>query len=132
MESLTNKVKETLSLSTHEKVQLPAEMSQHVVSHAPTTNAASWKDALASSSTTTPSEGYILTKTLVFKPKVAKSETAVLIVVVALDDTATSAGQIAKAAGVKEARFATADAIQEALGVTVEEGISLMYWGGLI
>jgi len=56
----------------------------------------------------------------------------VLIVVVALDDTATSAGQIAKAAGVKEARFATADAIQEALGVTVEEGISLMYWGGLI
>lgn len=130
MESLTNKVKETLSLSTHEKVQLPAEMTQHFVSHAPTTNAASWKDALASSAT--PSEGYTLTKTLVFKPKVAKTETAVLIVVVALDDTSTSAGQVAKAAGVKEARFATADAVQEALGVTVDEGIALMRSGWLM
>jgi prolyl-tRNA synthetase len=131
MESLTNKVKETLSLSTHEKVQLPNEMTQHVVSHAPTTNAASWKDALTSS-TTTPSEGYTLTKTLVFKPKVAKTEKAVLIVVVALDDTATLAGQIAKAAGVKEARFATGDAVQEALGVTVEEGTALVCWVELI
>ena len=130
MESLTNKVKETLSLSTHEKVQLPAEMTQHIVSHAPTTNAASWKDALTSSAT--PSEGYTLTKTLVFKPKVAKTETAVLIVVVALDDTSTSAGQVAKAAGVKEARFATADAVQEALGVTVDEGITLIRSGWLM
>jgi prolyl-tRNA editing enzyme YbaK/EbsC (Cys-tRNA(Pro) deacylase) len=130
MESLTNKVKETLSLSTHEKVQLPVEMTQHVVSHAPTTNAASWKEALASSAA--PSEGYNLTKTLVFKPKVAKTETAVLIVVVALDDTATLAGQIAKAAGVKEARFATGDAVQEVLGVTVEEGIALVCWVELI
>ena len=55
-----------------------------------------------------------------------------LIVVVALDDTATSAGQIAKAAGVKEARFATGDAVQEALGVTVEAGTALVCWGGLI
>jgi prolyl-tRNA synthetase len=99
---------------------LPESFEKHALNHAAVSNAATWKEALATGQT--PAAGYVLTQTLVFKPKVAKSETAVLIVVVALDDTATSASQIAKATGEKEARFATPDAVKEALGVTVEQG----------
>ena len=47
-----------------------------------------------------------------------------LIVVVALEDTATNAAQIAKAAGEKEARFATPEVVKETLDVSVEEGNS--------
>jgi prolyl-tRNA synthetase len=120
MEHLTNKVKETLNLSSPQ-VKLSSSFEKHAVTHPATTNSSSWKAALAN--TATPAEGYLLTKTLVFKPKVAKSETPIMIVVVALDDTATSSSQIAKAAGEKDARFATAEAVKEALGVNVEQGI---------
>jgi prolyl-tRNA synthetase len=95
-------------------------MVQHIISHVPTTDAESWKAAL--STATTPSDGFALTKTLMFEAEALKTETAVLIMVVAMDNTSTSAGQIAKAAGVKEARLATVDAVQKALGVTLDEG----------
>jgi len=90
------------------------------VSHAPANNAAAWREALEGNKSVP--ENYLLTKTLVFKPKVAKTETATLIVVVALDNTATSAAQAAKAAGEKDARSATPEAVKEALGVTSEQG----------
>ena len=96
------------------------------VSHSAATNEATWKEALAV--TTPPVNSYVLTKTLVFKPKVAKNEVPVLIMVVALSDTATTASQIAKAASVKEARFANAEAVTEALKVTVEQGIFIFFW----
>lgn len=123
MEALADKVKETLSLS-HPQVTLPSSFQKYEVSHSPTSNAATWKEALAASSAPKDS---LLTKTLVFKPKVAKTQTAVLIVVVALDNSATNAAQIAKAAGEKEARFATPDIVKEALGVTVEQGIFRLF-----
>ena len=90
----------------------------HQVTHAETSNATTWKEALAMS---TIPKNSALTKTLIFKPKVAKSETAVLIMVVALDATMTSASLVAKAAQEKEARFASADVVKTALGVTVEQ-----------
>lgn len=121
MESLTAKVKDTLNL-TQSKVTLPSSFHQHEITHAATSNATTWKEALAASKSTP--KNAVLTKTLVFKPKVAKSLAAVLIVVVALDNTATNAAQVAKAAQEKEARFASADAVKEALGVTVEQGSS--------
>jgi hypothetical protein len=124
MDSLVDKVKESLNLGGA-NITLPASFERHAVTHNDTSNAATWQEAL-SNSTSTP-EGYLLTKTLVFKPKVAKSQTAVLIMVVALEDTATSAGQIAKAAGEKEARFAAADVVQETLGVTVAQSSPSMY-----
>jgi len=123
MDSLTEKVKETLSLNSSSKVSLPSSLTQHTVSHAPTNNASSWKEALSSNTASAPTS-YTLTKTLVFKPKSAKGHTAVLIVVVALEDTATNAAQIAKAAGEKEARFATPEVVKETLDVSVEEGNS--------
>jgi prolyl-tRNA synthetase len=121
MDSLVDKVKESLNLGGS-KVALPSSFERHAVTHSDTSNAATWQEAL--STVTSAPEGYLLTKTLVFKPKVAKSQTAVLIMVVALEDTATNAGQIAKTAGEKEARFAAADVVQETLGVTVAQGLS--------
>jgi prolyl-tRNA synthetase len=120
MDALADKVKDALNLSTA-TVALPASFEKYAVSHEATSNGATWKDALLATAST-PAD-YLLTKTLVFKPKVAKSAVAVLIVVVALDSTATNAGQVAKAAGEKEARFAAADVVKDVLGVSVEQGI---------
>ena len=126
MDALADKVKATLNLSTA-KVALPNSFEKYAVAHEATSNAASWKEALASASTP---KDYLLTKTLVFKPKVAKSAAATLIMVVALDSTATNAGQVAKAASEKEARFAVADVVKEALGVSVEQGTCHISAGG--
>jgi prolyl-tRNA synthetase len=117
MEDLAEKVKETLNITPTNP--LTSSFEKAAVSHPAVTNA-TWKDTLAGC--TTP-DNFLLTKTLVFKPKVAKSQTAVLIVVVALEDTTTNGTQIAKAAGEKEARLAAPEAVKEALSVTVEQGI---------
>ena len=101
------------------EVILPESLQKLQVSHSATSNSATWKEALATSSTP---KNAVLTKTLVFKPKVAKTQITVYIVVVALENTVTSAAQVAKAASEKEARFATPDAVKEALGVTIEQG----------
>ena len=90
------------------------------MAHTATNDAATWKDALAGVSTP---EHYSLTKTLVYKPKGAKNEKAILVMAVALNETSLSAGQVAKVVGASDARFATPDAIKEALGVTVEQRI---------
>jgi Aminoacyl-tRNA editing domain len=121
MDALADKVKETLHL-TSAKVALPESFEKYAVTHEATSNSATWKDALTSASTP---KDFLLTKTLVFKPKVAKTAVATLIMVVALENTATNAGQVAKAAGEKEARFAAADVVKEVLGVTVEQGTLL-------
>ena len=116
---IADKISETLNLSTPAKVSLPSNLEKHTVTHSAISNAATWKDALAGNAGAP--EGYVVTKTLVFKPKTAKDQPAVLAMVVALDDTATSAKQVAGAVNAKDARFATADVVKEALGVTVEQ-----------
>jgi prolyl-tRNA synthetase len=122
MEALTDKFKETLNFSPSSNSK-SSSFNAKMVSHSPTTNA-TWKETLANVATPT---DYLLTKTLVFKPKVAKSATAVLIMVVALEDTHTNGTQIAKAAGEKEARLAAADVVKDTLGVTVEQGTILTH-----
>ncbi|KAI5818769.1 hypothetical protein BZA77DRAFT_364048 [Pyronema omphalodes] len=84
------------------------------VSHGPCSNTAEWKTQLQSLSGLP--ESYALTKTLVFKPKTPKSQTAILIVLIALEDSDTNSALLAKALDVKEPRFAQADAVQAALG----------------
>ena len=118
MESLTGKIAEKLHLSTP-AVSLPSEFEKNSVTHVATNNA-TWKESLAG---TAAPEAYTLTKTLVFKPKVAKSVTPTLIVVVALESTGTGGVQVAKAASEKEARLAAADVVKEALNVTVDQGM---------
>ncbi|CDR46604.1 CYFA0S24e00936g1_1 [Cyberlindnera fabianii] len=66
-------------------------------------------------------EGASATKTLVFKPKTAKTAVPVPVVVVALQTTQTPAGAIAAAAGVKEPRLAKEDLVQEFFGVAPKE-----------
>ena len=70
---------------------------------------------------TVSSESAVSTKTLVFKPKTAKSATPVPVVVFALQSTQTPSPVIAKAAGVKEPRLAKDDLVTEFFTVSAKE-----------
>jgi len=52
-----------------------------------------------------------------------KSQTAVLVLLIALEDSDTSSSLVAKALDVKEPRMAQADAIRAALGVAPTDGV---------
>ena len=85
--------------------------------HAATSDPASWRAALdgapASTSAAVPSS-YKLTKTLVFKPKTAKTATPVPVVVIASDETDTrNSTALGKRVNQKELRLAGDDLIRE-------------------
>ena len=63
----------------------------------------------------------VITKTLVFKPKTAKNEAPVPVLVFALASTKTLSKTIASAAGVKEPRLAHDDLIQEFFATSAKE-----------
>ncbi|EJD54267.1 prolyl-tRNA synthetase [Auricularia subglabra TFB-10046 SS5] len=87
-------------------------IGQHAaVQHAAAPTPADWKTALASASGAPPA--FALTKTLVFKPKTAKGAVPVPVVIVAHEETETSAGALMKKLNVKELRLAQEDLIQE-------------------
>lgn len=132
MDALTDTVTDTLHIASSPAATIPSHLAERTATHAPVNNAATWKDALARSAV--PSAPHTLTKTLVFKPKVAKTQQAVLIMVVALEATGTSSGHVAKSAGEKEARLAAADLVKETFGVTVDQGINapLPLWGAVL
>jgi hypothetical protein len=82
---------------------------------------ASWKAALdgapASTKATVPSS-YKLTKTLIFKPKTAKTATPVPVVVIASDETDTkNSTALGKRVNQKELRLAGDDLIREFFGL---------------
>ncbi|KAG6887856.1 hypothetical protein C0992_010460 [Termitomyces sp. T32_za158] len=81
------------------------------IAHAATTSPAEWKDALIADETTP--KGFELIKTLVYKPKTAKTATPVPVVVIARDSTETNSGAIGKALNLKELRLASADLLTE-------------------
>ncbi|GEQ71277.1 hypothetical protein JCM33374_g4958 [Metschnikowia sp. JCM 33374] len=70
---------------------------------------------------TVSAENALATKTLVFKPKTAKTAVPVPVVVFALASTATPSGAIAKIAGVKEPRMANDALVQEFFGTDAKE-----------
>lgn len=70
---------------------------------------------------TVSAENAVATKTLIFKPKTAKTATPVPVVVFALQATNTPSGIVAKAAGVKEPRLANDDLIQEFFATSSKE-----------
>ncbi|KAF8421620.1 hypothetical protein EV426DRAFT_193515 [Tirmania nivea] len=92
------------------------------VSHGPAKNTAEWKEQLETVSSELPAE-YIITKTLVFKPKGAKPESGKLVVLIADVDTQTAGNIIAKAVKAKDARIADAAAIKDALN-EIPENVS--------
>ncbi|KAH7882349.1 hypothetical protein F5I97DRAFT_1939408 [Phlebopus sp. FC_14] len=79
------------------------------VSHAETNSPASWRETLLA----TPSApaSFELIKTLVYKPKTAK--TAVPVVVIARDETETSSSALGKKLNLKELRLASEDLLAE-------------------
>ncbi|KAJ7746956.1 hypothetical protein DFH07DRAFT_748017 [Mycena maculata] len=79
------------------------------ISHPDTTSPATWREALHVNTSTT----FQLVKTLVYKPKTAKTVTPVPVVVIARDDTETNAGAIAKKLNLKEMRLASEDLLTE-------------------
>ncbi|KAH8101841.1 hypothetical protein BXZ70DRAFT_932155 [Cristinia sonorae] len=81
------------------------------VSHEALSSPAAWREALeASSDAPKPFE---LIKTLVYKPKTAKTATPIPVIVVAREGTDVNAGAIGKKLGLKELRFASDDLLQE-------------------
>lgn len=81
------------------------------VFHADTNSPASWRDALLANPSVP--ESFELIKTLVYKPKTAKTATAVPVVVIARDDTETSSSALGKKLNLKELRLASEDLLAE-------------------
>ncbi|TFK95755.1 prolyl-tRNA synthetase [Pterulicium gracile] len=81
------------------------------VDHAPATSPAEWKQALDANAATP--ANFELIKTLVFKPKTAKTATTVPVVVIARDETETVSGALGKKLNLKELRLASADLLTE-------------------
>lgn len=81
------------------------------IAHGATTSPASWKEAIAASADAPKS--FELTKTLVFKPKTAKTATPVPVVVIAREETETVSGALGKKLNLKELRLAQEDLLKE-------------------
>ncbi|KAK0496311.1 hypothetical protein EDD18DRAFT_1165873 [Armillaria luteobubalina] len=80
------------------------------VSHAAADSPAAWRSALA---TTSISEPFELIKTLVYKPKTAKTAVPVPVVVIAPESVNPSAAAIGKKLNLKELRLASEDLLEE-------------------
>lgn len=81
------------------------------VTHAETSSPASWREAIKASPSAPTS--FELIKTIVFKPKTAKTAATVPVVVIARDDTETSSGALGKKLNLKELRLASEDLLTE-------------------
>lgn len=86
-------------------------LSPPTISHDAATSPAQWKE-LISASADAPKE-FELIKTLVYKPKTAKTATPVPVVVVAREGTETNSGAIGKQLNLKELRLAAEDLLKE-------------------
>ncbi|EJD05389.1 prolyl-tRNA synthetase [Fomitiporia mediterranea MF3/22] len=81
------------------------------IKHAVTNSPATWRDALVTAGNTP--EGFQLTKTLVFKPKTAKSATTVPVVVIAREETETNSAALGRKLNLKELRLASPDLLKD-------------------
>jgi prolyl-tRNA synthetase len=95
------------------------------VAHAAATSPQEWRDALVAN-TATPKD-FELIKTLVYKPKTAKTATPVPVVVIARDATETNSTAIGKALNLKDLRLASADLLQEFFALDKDSGTSLLH-----
>ena len=102
----------TLSIST-----------ANVITHAAASSPDTWKEALSAVNPATGS--YHHTKTLVFKPKTAKSAKPLPVVVVAKAETETNTAALGKEIGQKEMRLAAPELLTEFLGATKDDGEQL-------
>lgn len=102
-------------ISTLEKLSLKPS----VVSHEPVADNKAWIATLEKLSIDHP---YKVTKTLILKPKTAKSAAPTPVVVIALDTTETNATAIGKKLGLKDCRFANEDLLKDTFATTKDSG----------
>ncbi|KZT10284.1 prolyl-tRNA synthetase [Laetiporus sulphureus 93-53] len=86
-----------------------------VVSHGETSSPAAWREALEASSSAPKS--FELIKTLVYKPKTAKTATPVPLVVIARENTDVVSSAVGKKLGLKDLRWASDDLLNEFLSL---------------
>jgi prolyl-tRNA synthetase len=94
---------------------LSIQPTTSTTNHAAATNPADWRAALEAASEAP--KGFELLKTLIYKPKTAKTATPVPVVVIARELTETNSGSIGKALNLKELRLASPDLLTEFFGV---------------
>ena len=81
------------------------------IAHAETSSTATWKEALIASGSAP--KTFEIIKTLVYKPKTAKTAIPVPVVVIARDETDTNSAAIGKKLNLKELRLASEDLLTE-------------------
>lgn len=91
-------------------------------SHIETSSPATWREAL--NGNTTAPKSFELVKTLVYKPKTAKSATPVPVVVIARDETETNSGAIGKKLNLKDLRMASEDLLAEFFSLNKDSRMS--------
>ncbi|PWZ00860.1 putative proline-tRNA ligase [Testicularia cyperi] len=89
--------------------------TEKVVKHAAANSPESWKQAVSDVASSLGLAGQNYTKTLVYKPKTAKSATPTPVVLIAKDDSDYSTNAVAKHIGQKEMRLATPELLTEFL-----------------
>lgn len=91
------------------------------VQHAAVQSPGEWADALAALPDSAKPSGYRMLKTLVFKPKTAKSETPVPVMVVMDEATQASTPAIGAHLKLKDLRMAVPELLHATLGATKED-----------
>ncbi|KAI8988224.1 hypothetical protein BDF20DRAFT_813883 [Mycotypha africana] len=92
------------------------QISPKVVSHDSVNDNKAWAEALKD----TNDVAFEITKTLILKPKTAKTATPTPVVVVALDSTEVNATALGKKLSLKDCRFANEDLLKETFSITKE------------
>lgn len=93
---------------TFKKLSISPKELEHVA----VTDAKSWSEAL------TGAEGFVLTKTLILKPKTAKTAAVTPVLVIALESTETNATAIGKKLSLKDCRFANEELLSSTFKAT--------------
>ncbi|KAG5457870.1 MAG: hypothetical protein BJ554DRAFT_2011 [Olpidium bornovanus] len=86
------------------------------VSHRAAPDSAAWRAELEGTARGKEGPPYLATKTLVFKPKAAKTAAVTPVVLVALESTETNASALARKLGLKEMRLAAEDLLKDFFG----------------
>lgn len=94
------------------------------VSHPASESQAGWGEALASLPASDAPQGYHLLKTLVFKPKTAKSETPLPVMVLTDESTQTNTSAIGAQLKLKDLRLAVPDLLRATLDASKDDGTS--------
>lgn len=92
-----------------------------ILTHATSTSQDEYKTAVASASS---SAAHI--KTLVFKPKTAKTAKPVPVIIIAKDETETNTAALSKKLDIKDMRLAAADLLQECFSATKDDSKSFV------